>query len=127
MSGTDGEELLEAVRQFLREQVLPELDGFKAYNTRVAANALGIVAREMQLGAGLAELDAKFAADLGLAPQAGAITRQIALGLRNGTLGVDDELLSYLRQRALLAIAIDNPKYSGLTQAQARWSASRDR
>ena len=57
MSGTESVELLAAVRQFLREEVLPELDGFKAYTTRVAANALGIVARELEMGAGLAELD----------------------------------------------------------------------
>jgi hypothetical protein len=122
MSATQGVELLEAVRQFLRQEVLPELEGFKAYNTRVAANALGIVAREMQLGAGLVELDAQITQDLDLDPQAGPITRQIALGLRDGTLVVDDEILSYLRQRTLLAIAIDNPKYSGYQQASERWA-----
>ena len=114
-------ELLAAVRQFLRAEVLPELDGFKAYNARVAANALGIVARELELGAGLAALDAQIAAELGLDAQAGSITRQIALALRNGTLLVDGQLLAYLRKRTLLAIAIDNPKYSGLQQARERW------
>jgi hypothetical protein len=114
-------ELLEAVRQFLRQEVLPALDGFTAYNTRVAANALGIVAREMQLGAGLAELDAQIAADLGLAAPTGTVPRHIALALRDGTLTVDERVLSYLKQRTLLAIAIDNPKYSGLQQARARW------
>lgn len=117
-------ELLAAVRQFLREQVLPELDGFKAYNTRVAANALGIVARELELGAGLAELDARIAASLGLATQADPVTRQIALALRDGTLAVDDKLLTYLRQRTVLAIAIDNPKYSGLQQARELWGSA---
>lgn len=119
MSGAKGVELLEAVRQFLRQEVLPELGGFKAYNTRVAANALGIVAREMQLGAGLAELDAQIAAALGLDEQAGAITQQIALGLRDGTLVANERVLSYLQQRTLLSIAIDNPRYSGLQQARA--------
>ncbi len=119
MSGTQGVELLEAVRQFLRQEVLPELDGFKAYNTRVAANALGIVAREMQMGAGLAELDAQIAATLGLDARAGAVTQQIALALRDGTLVADERVLSYLQQRTLLSIAIDNPKYSGLQQARA--------
>jgi len=127
MSATPGVELLEAVRQFLREQVLPELTGFKAYNTRVAANALGIVAREMQMGAGLAELDAQIAAALGLDMQAGAITQQIALALRDGTLVADERVLSYLKQRTLLSIAIDNPKYSGLAQATARWHAALSR
>jgi hypothetical protein len=114
-------ELLEAVRQFLRRDVLPELDGFKAYNTRVAANALGIVARELELGAGLADLDAQIAAQIGLDAQAGPIPRQIAVALRDGALAVDDKLLMYLRRRTLLSLAIDNPKYSGLLQAQARW------
>ena len=123
MSATQGVELLEAVRQFLRQEVLPELDGFKAYNTRVAANALGIVAREMQLGAGLAELDAQIAATLGLDAQAGAITQQISLALRDGTLVADARVLSYLKQRTLLSIAIDNPKYSGLQQARERLGA----
>ena len=71
MSATPGVELLEAVRQFLRQEVLPELDGFKAYTTRVAANARGIVVREMQMGAGLAELDAQIATTLGLDVEGG--------------------------------------------------------
>ena len=121
MSATQGVELLEAVRQFLRQEVLPELDGFKAYTTRVAANALGIVAREMQLGAGLADLDAHIAAALDLDVSKGAVTQQIALGLRDGALVTDERVLSYLKQRTLLAIAIDNPKYSGLQQARERW------
>ena len=121
MSATQGVELLEAVRQFLRQEVLPAMDDFKAYNTRVAANALGIVAREMQMGAGLAELDAQIAAALGLDAKAGSITQQIALALRDGTLAADGLVLSYLKQRTLLAIAIDNPKYSGLQQAREQW------
>jgi hypothetical protein len=123
MSAPPGVELLEAVRQFLRQEVLPELDGFKAYTTRVAANALGIVAREMQIGAKLAELDAQIATTLGLDVEAGTITRHIALGLRDGTLPADERVLTYLKQRTLLAIAIDNPKYSGLQQARERWGA----
>ena len=121
MSGTESVELLAAVRQFLREEVLPELDGFKAYTTRVAANALGIVARELEMGAGLAELDKQIASTLDLDEQAGPVTRQIALALRDGTMAQDQRILSYLRQRTLQSCAIDNPKYSGLHQARARW------
>lgn len=120
MSATTAE-LLDAVRQFLRQDVLPELEGFKAYNTRVAANALGIVARELEHGAGLAQLDAHIAAQLGLDAAAGAIASHIARGLRDGTLIADARIMSYLKRRTLLAIAIDNPKYSGLLQARARW------
>jgi len=122
LSGTDSIELLTAVRQFLREEVLPELDGFKAYTTRVAANALGIVARELEMGAGLAELDTRIACTLNLDERAGPVTQQIALALRDGSMVADERILSYLRQRTLHACAIDNPKYSGLRQARARWT-----
>jgi hypothetical protein len=121
MSGTESVELLAAVRTFLREEVFPEMAGFKGYNVRVAANALGIVARELEMGAGLVALDEQIAATFGLDLQAGPITRQIALALRDGTLVADGKVLHYLRKRSLLAISIDNPKYSGLQQARARW------
>jgi len=121
VSGTDATELLDAVRAFLRAEVLPELQGYTAYNTRVAANALAIVARELAMGSQLAQLDSAMGATLGLDTDAGPVAVQIALGLRDGSLAVDERLLAYLRQRTLLAIAIDNPKYSGLAQARERW------
>jgi aminoglycoside phosphotransferase (APT) family kinase protein len=44
-------ELLDAVREFLADQVMPGTDGQLAFHARVAANVLGIVARELELGA----------------------------------------------------------------------------
>src|SRR6516162_7111632 len=44
-------ELLEAVREFLSGQVMPAFSGQVAFHARVAANVLGIVARELELGA----------------------------------------------------------------------------
>jgi aminoglycoside phosphotransferase (APT) family kinase protein len=44
-------ELLEAVREFLTGQVMPASTGQLAFHARVAANILGIVAREAELGA----------------------------------------------------------------------------
>jgi aminoglycoside phosphotransferase (APT) family kinase protein len=44
-------ELLDAVRGFLTDRVMPETTGQLAFHARVAANALGIVARELELGA----------------------------------------------------------------------------
>jgi len=42
--------LLDAVRQFLTKQVMPATGGQLAFHARVAANVLGIVARELELG-----------------------------------------------------------------------------
>ncbi|HEX5190433.1 MAG TPA: phosphotransferase [Streptosporangiaceae bacterium] len=44
-------ELLDAVRAFLTEQVMPATGGQVAFHARVSANVLGIVARELELGA----------------------------------------------------------------------------
>jgi hypothetical protein len=43
-------ELLDAVRQFLTDQVMPATGGQLAFHARVAANVLSIVAREIELG-----------------------------------------------------------------------------
>ena len=43
-------ELLEAVREYLTDSVLPGTSGQLAFHARVAANALAIVARENELG-----------------------------------------------------------------------------
>ena len=55
MPGSDGRptasELLDAVREFLTGQVMPAATGQLAFHARVAANILGIVARELELGA----------------------------------------------------------------------------
>ena len=42
-------ELLEAVAEFLREELLPELSGSQAFNTRVALHVLGSVERELRI------------------------------------------------------------------------------
>lgn len=45
----DPDDLLAAVSMYLREQALPQLPGHAAYLARVAANALDIVRRQLQL------------------------------------------------------------------------------
>lgn len=126
MSQTAAEELLEATRAFLRHQVLPQLEGFDAYTTRVAANSLAIVARELRLGPELERIDRAMASALAMDPAAGPIPRQIALGLRDGVLQPDAALLEYLKQRTMTLLAIDNPKYSGYLQACERWQAAKN-
>lgn len=113
--GTDAALMLEALRRFLREELQPELAGYKAYSTRVAANMLGILEREQQLAPGLAQLDAEHVA------AGGSAGRELARALRDGDADLDGKLLQYLRQRALRQMAIDNPRYPGYRQALVRW------
>lgn len=46
----DARELLDAVRGFLEQQVVPALDGTRQFHARVAANVLAIVGRELADG-----------------------------------------------------------------------------
>lgn len=42
-------ELIEAVRRFLEQDLLPRLEGVQRFHALVAANALGIAGRELEL------------------------------------------------------------------------------
>lgn len=43
-------ELVGAARDFVEQQAMPKLEAHTAFHARVAANALGIVQRQLELG-----------------------------------------------------------------------------
>ena len=121
MNGTRAAELLEATRNFLLESILPDQEGFLAYSTRVAANNLAIVSRELELRGGIEKLDEGINQTLSLQNKEGPTSTTLARGLRDGIIQVDDDLIKYLRKRTMLCMEIDNPRYSGLLLARDRW------
>ena len=66
MSTDNSKELLDAVAVFLKEQLVPELSGFKGYNTRVAANTLRILSKQVELQPQLDLLDTEACEKFGL-------------------------------------------------------------
>ncbi len=64
-------ELVEAVTEFISNHAMPQLQGHAAFHARVAANALDIVKREMEIGPEAA---------------AGELARLRALLARDGTM-----------------------------------------
>jgi len=129
MSDTTVSELLGSVRDFLRNEVAPELEGFKAYQLRVALNNLAIVTREQQLLAELNAVDAEIAKCAGLTDDL-PVWQGLALALRERRITVDpsaiadNPLMSLLRRRTLIKLAIDNPKYAGGRVATERWAVA---
>ena len=113
--------LLRALRAFLRDEVRPHLDGYVAYQNRIALNLLALLEREEHYGSALRALDARRLRQLGFGRDADLAS--LARALRDG--GQDDTpaLRRYLRERTLLRLKIDNPAYSGLAQARERWPA----
>jgi NTP pyrophosphatase (non-canonical NTP hydrolase) len=78
-------ELLEAVREFLRDDVEPELAGRLRYLLKVATNVLAIVERELELGPEQAARHTERLRRLGFESDA-----ELARAIRSGEL--DDRL-----------------------------------
>ncbi len=86
-------ELLEAARDALGEDVLPQLEGRSAFELRVTLRALGIVRRELEHAGEHAAMHAAALAALGVAGE-----RELALAIRDGAFeGRDAELRVWLR------------------------------
>ena len=115
-------ELLGAVKGFLMDSALPALSGRDQFNARVAANVLGIIDREQQLGPELAALDAA-AAQQWLAgdPGPGTAPQQLSRALAAREIHADSHFFEYLKQRQLLVAAINNPRYASRKVAEEKW------
>lgn len=111
-------ELIEAVREFLERDLMSALEGRLVFHTRVAVNALGIVERDLQLGA--AHATAERSRLLGLLGHDGDLDdlrAELAAAIRSGAL--DDrrtEVLAALRKTTEEALTVANPKYLGPQQ-----------
>lgn len=120
MSTDNTQELLDVVAAFLKEQVLPELSGFKAYNTRVAVNTLRILSKQAELQPQLDALNKEaidtFQLDDIQKPQVA-----IAKRIKNGDMAITPELLDYLKRRSLVEGEINCSKYASLQEAKSRW------
>lgn len=112
-------ELVSAVREFLEEQAMPNLEGRDAFHARVSANALAIVARQLELGPEAeASEHARLQALLGSESSLDELNRELCRRIRSGDLAIDDpDLLDHLRTTTLDKIAVDQPKYSGYRRA----------
>jgi hypothetical protein len=113
-------ELLGAVAEYLEQQLLPELEGSRQFNTRVSVNVLRIVQRELGQPDD-ASLHDQLKALLGAEGEVEALLVQLAERIRSG--GFDENaprLLAFLRQHTLARLAVDSPKYSSYLAAKGR-------
>jgi hypothetical protein len=115
-------ELVEAVRNFIETRAMPELKGHTAFHARVAANALGIVARELELGGQSSVVEqARLTALLGHDGTVEELNRELCRRIRTGDFSLATPgLAEHLERTTLDKVAIDQPQYSGLKQARDR-------
>jgi hypothetical protein len=115
------DELVESVRNFLRDDVMAATKGRTSFHARVAANSLDVVLRELALGpehrarerAGLERV-------LGHGGELEDLRWELVHALRDGSMPLDRSgLADLLRQTVAVQAAIDQPRYSGYAAALA--------
>lgn len=115
-------ELLDAIKTFLERDVRPKLGDHTGFNMMVALKSLDIVRRELEMAPGFAAAEhARLGDILGHDGALEDLNAELAARIRAGTLTLDDpKVKAHLIETTKAKVQIDQPKYSGLKQAEAR-------
>jgi hypothetical protein len=109
-------ELVEAVRSFLETRAMPELKGHTAFHARVAANALAIAVRQLDMAeASGAEELARLKTFLGHDGTLDELNRELCARIRKREFTLETPgLAEHLELTTRDKVAIDQPQYCGL-------------
>lgn len=112
-------ELVGAVEDFMRNVAMKQLEGHAQFHARVAANALAIVKRELELGPEQETDELRRLRDLlGQDGELEPLNRELCRRIRDGEIALDDEtLVAHLWATTVEKVAIDQPRYSGYRRA----------
>jgi hypothetical protein len=115
-------ELVTAVKEFIEKHAMPQLTGHTAFHARVAANALGIVARELEFGPKAnADEHARLETLLGMTGSLDELNRELCRRIRAGDIGTATPGIGeHMRAATIDKVGIDQPSYSGFRAAQKR-------
>ena len=106
-------ELLDAVREFLERDVVPNTDGRVSFHARVAANVVGIVGRELDQSPALdAAEHERLRTLLGRDADLADLNAVLARGIRDGSL--DDrhaDIVAHVRETVRAKLLVANPRY----------------
>ncbi len=113
------DELAQGVRDLLREDIMPASEGRLQFLSRVAANALDIIQRELAIGPEHRRREhQRLRALLGKDDELEPLRWQLVKALRDTTNSLDSaDLTEHLRATVVNQIAIDQPRYSGFRAA----------
>lgn len=115
-------DLLAAVARFLREELMPQLSGALAFQTRIAANIIDISRRELELGptADAAEHQ-RLVALLAQHGDLAALNQELCRRIREGDMTLETPgLAAHLWEVTLAKLAVDQPAYASYQRERAR-------
>jgi Domain of unknown function (DUF6285) len=112
-STPDATVLLQAAVKYLETELMPTLEGYHRFQTRVTVNVLNTVRRELELrDAQAAAEHARLVSILGHDGDVEALSRELAERIRAGAISIDDPALrAHVRQSLADALTIANPKW----------------
>jgi aminoglycoside phosphotransferase (APT) family kinase protein len=115
------DELLRGVRDFLRNEASPALNGRNQFLARVGANAIDTALRELEYGADAIAWERQSLHGL-LNTSSGEVAElraRLCAAIRMGDIDVHDRALhAYLRDSVLAQVLIDQPGYPGAAECQ---------
>jgi aminoglycoside phosphotransferase (APT) family kinase protein len=115
-------ELLTGVRDFLRNDADAELKGRNQFLSRVSANALDIVLRELSLGPDARAWEVQgLSALLKTTGPLHELREKLCVAMRGGDIDLKrSDLHSYLRDSVFARVMIDQPGYAGAQECAAK-------
>ena len=107
-------ELTKAVADFLRNDIMPMIEGHNAFKLRVAINMLDLVTRQLTLEQGSAAAEAaRLSQLLGLQGSLIDLNRALAGRIADGEFTLQTPGLSeHLWQTTMAKLAVDQPNYA---------------
>ena len=106
--------LVESIIRYMRDELVPALDGAESFKARVAANTLDIVRREIaDAGRASTAEQARLATLLGRVGELEALNRQLCAEIRAGRLTLATPgLADHLWRSTMDKLTIDQPSYA---------------
>jgi hypothetical protein len=118
----DPVDLVRTVAATLRDRLMPQLTGSAAFEARVAANALDLVARQLELAAAsdVAE-HRRLVALIGHEGTLVELNRELCAWIADGRIAAADQRLrEHLWATTLAKLAVDQPSYAAYQAEIAR-------
>jgi len=105
--------LLTAAVKYLEEDLLPSLTGYHRFKTRITANVLNIVRRELELRERQSAAErGRLRSLVGHDGEVEDLSAELSESIRRGAIDSNGaNLRSHLRQSLADALAINNPKW----------------
>ena len=107
-------ELIKAVADFLRGEILPQISGHAGFKLRVSINALDLVMRQLELAQGSDAAEAtRLSQLLGMPGSLADLNRALAERIAKGEAGLGTPgLADHLWHTTLDKLAVDQPNYA---------------